>query len=148
MKHNNGQESAERRDSGIQEANKMTDRYIYYINDKDSKAFKIGISSNPQARLDALQTASPHKLVLTKVISNATSKMEREHQARFESSRIRGEWFRTYDFGDELLVEGKAGNLTCLILDKDGSGNILWRKKWNIRASEMDKYSAIDVAKL
>lgn len=111
--------------------------YVYIITDTESKAFKIGLSANPEDRLKGLQTGNPHRLELSWV-KEGKLKDERALQKRYASSRLEGEWFQSYSDGDELLVEGKAGNVACLIFDTDPKGTAIWKKKFNIRSDETD----------
>jgi len=112
---------------------------IYFIKDRERKAFKVGLSSNPQARLEALQTGNPNLLVLERVIENGTRAMERALHKQFIKDRLRGEWFRYYDIGDEILVQGKAGNTACLVIKADMDGKIMWETKFNLRPDEKDR---------
>lgn len=70
----------------------MTD-FVYLIHDDYSKAYKIGVSSNPEARLANLQTASARgKLTLVTVIEGSYDLEEYLHTT-FSKYRLNGEWF-------------------------------------------------------
>ncbi len=112
-------------------------RKIYIIEDKQSKAFKVGIAKNPNARLTELQVGNPHKLTLTEV-KPGKLKDEQKLQNTFESSRLNGEWFRFYESGDEILVRGKLGNTACLVIRCSLLGNVSWITKFNISPTEKD----------
>ena len=43
----------------------------------------------------------------------------------------------------EILVEGRAGNVACLILEFNKKGEPNWRTKFNIRLEELDEYSIV-----
>ena len=114
-------------------------KQLYTIWDRGSRAFKIGISKNPYARLQELQTGNPHKLEMGEVIPNATVEMEKAQHRQFRSSRLNGEWFRYFQDGDELLVEGKAGNIACLIVSIGRDDQVTWTKKFNLSPGEANR---------
>lgn len=53
---------------------------------------KIGWTYNPIRRLKDLQSASPYKLVIRKIVPG-TQKLEHYLHQRYESHRLEGEWF-------------------------------------------------------
>jgi hypothetical protein len=66
---------------------------VYFI-ETDSGDIKIGYSEkSPLQRLRALQTACPMKLKLL-AATPGNAEYERRLHARFDWSRIRGEWFQ------------------------------------------------------
>ena len=67
--------------------------YIYVI--KSSIYYKIGKTTNIKQRMRALQYANPIKIEL-KIIQEISHCITRERDIhdRFDSKRIRGEWFR------------------------------------------------------
>lgn len=73
--------------------------YVYFIADGHGYV-KIGMANDIRARLDALQTANPHKLELyvgLKIPNGKMSearKIEKQLHKMFEADRIRGEWFK------------------------------------------------------
>jgi len=123
---------------------KQTDLKVYFIADRKAGAFKIGITKNVNKRLQELQTSSPNKLEVIEVIENATHYTEQMLHERFKSSRLKGEWFRLYDTGDEILIQGKYGNVACLIFDVDSNGDFKWTTKWNLRPEETCFIAEID----
>jgi hypothetical protein len=72
-------------------------RSVYFIEAVGCNAVKIGTADNPTARLAALQTGCPEKLVLraymTMPASEADSFEKKSHHL-LSDYRIRGEWFR------------------------------------------------------
>jgi hypothetical protein len=67
---------------------------VYFIHSKEARCLKIGISNNPEKRLQALQTGSPHKLEILKTQeTNDARKLERELHETFADFRLNGEWF-------------------------------------------------------
>jgi Rha family phage regulatory protein len=72
----------------------LPDMYIYVIQEEVSKAFKIGISKNPQARLKQLQTGNSSKLSLI-YTTKAESRFQDELELHklFEEYKLQGEWF-------------------------------------------------------
>jgi len=66
--------------------------YIYFIRESDRERVKIGLSENPKKRIKALQTSSPTKLDLLKVIEGDETKEYYLHN-KFKDYHIKGEWF-------------------------------------------------------
>ena len=67
--------------------------FIYFIQGEKTHLIKIGQTRNdPYKRLDALQSYSPDKLRLLKVIY-AEADYEHQLHKRFASNRVHGEWF-------------------------------------------------------
>ena len=73
----------------------LPDMYIYVIQEEVSKAFKIGISKNPQVRLKQLQTGNSSKLSLIYTTkAESRFKDELELHKLFEEYKLQGEWFQ------------------------------------------------------
>lgn len=66
---------------------------VYFITTKDALFVKIGFSTKPQERVQALQTSSPVKLSLLAMIPG-TMETERYFHELFSDYRTDGEWFR------------------------------------------------------
>lgn len=99
---------------------------IYYIGCSQTEAVKIGFTAGkPEARLSALQTGSPTKLVLI-ATHRGTIEDERKLHAQFEADRRRGEWF---NLSEELVMHMMAvvwlGAVDC---SKRGSRPPKWMK--------------------
>lgn len=79
--------------------------YVYLIQMGRTKSYKIGISNDPQKRLESLQTANPHKLKLLHTIKadNAIAAEEELHRL-LHSTRMEAEWFKlTPDMRNAIL---------------------------------------------
>lgn len=74
--------------------------YVYFIQGLCGGAIKIGYSKDPQARLRELQTGYPDTLTILLMIPG-TEALESVIHKRFESLRLRGEWFRP----DQRLID-------------------------------------------
>ena len=74
----------------------LPDMYVYAIREKDTGHIKIGISKDPQARLQQMQVgnSSDLELVAYKKAENRFADEKAAHAA-FDHYRIRGEWFST-----------------------------------------------------
>ena len=88
-------------------ASKPTDdtEYVYLIQMGRNRAYKIGISNDPQKRLESMQTANPYKLKLLHTIKadNAATAEEELHRLLY-ATRMEGEWFKlTPDMRDVIL---------------------------------------------
>lgn len=77
---------------------------VYFIQDAETRAIKIGISVNPAGRLNQLQIGHPYQLVLLGTIPGSRQ-IEAELHVKFERHHLRGEWFRG---DDQLLSEIRA----------------------------------------
>jgi hypothetical protein len=82
--------------------------YIYIIT--DGKAFKVGISKEPQKRLRELQTGNASKLEilhLFKVPEDKVFKLEKDcHRILTTNFVKRGEWFHgATDFSVRIIVD-------------------------------------------
>jgi hypothetical protein len=71
--------------------------FLYVISEGDSGPVKIGVSSNPEYRLVALQTGNPRPLSLfwTKRFGRRSAAFDVEREAHVFMSDMRqaGEWF-------------------------------------------------------
>jgi hypothetical protein len=66
---------------------------IYFTQDTQTKAIKIGYSKDPKKRRSGLQTATPNQLILLGVIHGGLEH-ERAYHKKFADYRIQGEWFK------------------------------------------------------
>lgn len=73
---------------------------IYFIQQGDNGPIKIGYSTNPEKRLQTLNTASPYPLKLLHTIQGGKN-LEKELHARFADTQLDGEWFED---SEELLA--------------------------------------------
>lgn len=71
------------------------DKFVYVAKESCSGRYKIGISSNPEARVKALNTGNPEKLVLIHayLATDSGYKSESLAHAIYEKERLHGEWF-------------------------------------------------------
>lgn len=68
--------------------------HVYFIRGDKTNSFKVGISSDPRARLKSLQVGSPVKLLLTRSVEVENPKnIEAELHKAFAKCKIHGEWF-------------------------------------------------------
>jgi hypothetical protein len=66
---------------------------IYLIHAEETEYYKIGVSYQVNNRLYDLQRANPHQLRLVKVVVGSMLEEKRLFR-KFQSCRVRGEWFR------------------------------------------------------
>jgi hypothetical protein len=66
---------------------------IYFTQDSQTKAIKIGYSKNPKKRRAGLQSATPGQLVLLGAIHGGLEH-ERAYHEKFAQHRLHGEWFK------------------------------------------------------
>lgn len=85
---------------------------VYLIRANDGK-YKIGVSKNPQKRLNQLQTANSDELKLIKTYkSNIAQKLESVLHNRYAHGKERGEWFNL-----SIIDESRFCN-TCENIEK------------------------------
>lgn len=82
---------------------------IYFIQNGQDKHIKIGFTQQqPKKRLKELQTGSPHKLKMLRVVEGGRLKESELHE-RFAHLRVNGEWFRPDpELLDYIKSEGKS----------------------------------------
>lgn len=98
-------------DNPTEPETKIHSAYVYLIQAVGTNYYKIGISTNPQARLKALQAQSPHKLVLIACQMNYDAwRFEQSLHSRFSSCRTQGEWFHLSAVEAEAITELLSGN--------------------------------------
>lgn len=78
---------------------------IYFVQDSDSLAIKIGYAANPEERLATLQTANSSTLRLLAELPGGRADEAALHR-RFAASRLVGEWFRPSPDLIEFLLDG------------------------------------------
>ena len=83
----------------------MAETYIYLIHDPRAKAYKIGYSNNPTARLSQLQTGSARSTLKLLYTFAAESSLEAEiHEALYDH-KLQGEWFEECEAVLRLFLE-------------------------------------------
>jgi hypothetical protein len=70
--------------------------HIYFIQQGENGAIKIGYSTDPEKRLRTLRTASPYPLQMRLVIEGS-KKLEKELHDKFADCQLDGEWFEATD---------------------------------------------------
>jgi hypothetical protein len=70
--------------------------HIYFIQQGENGAIKIGYSTDPEKRLRTLRTASPYPLQMRLVIEGG-KKLEKELHDKFADCQLDGEWFEATD---------------------------------------------------
>jgi hypothetical protein len=68
-------------------------REVYFIEDAERGAIKIGVARWPKSRLQLLQVGASRPLALIATIAGE-EETERAWHSRFAHLRLRGEWFR------------------------------------------------------
>lgn len=118
--------------------------YVYVIatliGGEPSAPVKIGISENPPARLAALQTASPHDLVMFCCLTMNREwavNIERDAHEILAGDRMRGEWFSADPiqaaavvcawFGEAVELATEDNDLRTTLLERSGAVKISQR---------------------
>lgn len=69
-------------------------RYVYFMQSPSGGPIKIGLSCEPQNRLNAIRCSNPTPISLLGVIPDGGLQKEREVHKEFAGDRLHGEWFR------------------------------------------------------
>ncbi len=96
---------------------------VYFAHNQEVGAVKIGSSGDVNARLDALQIASPHELILMGTLPGGRREEKRLHQL-FDAMHMRGEWFRATpelldDVGRLLAERGTRRTVADELIRRD-----------------------------
>lgn len=95
-------------------------KFVYFIGDGRGH-IKIGISTNPEARLLSLQTASPSRLQLLHTVLG-TDEDERYLHSVFDDERVAGEWFKAsrnlIDFINYAALEHPSVCVEDLVVER------------------------------
>lgn len=83
-------------------------RSVYLIRDESDRV-KIGVATDPKARLAQLQTGNPEKLELL-ATCHGGEPFERKLHTRYAASRVQGEWF-VFEYPE--ICESLAVELNC-----------------------------------
>lgn len=81
--------------------------FVYFISIDLFGPIKIGFATNVRERLESLQTAHPHRLVLLHSMAGSM-RDERELHSIYATDHIRGEWFASSVLMLTRLVHAKA----------------------------------------
>jgi|GEM_PF-5101312 len=90
-------------------------QWIYFVQLEGQPKLKIGITTDVNARIAQLQTASPYQLKLVAVIAG-TAATEKSYHRRFKQYRTSGEWF---DLAGDL--KKFVNSLLCLSDEDEAS---------------------------
>ena len=95
----------------------MAPDHIYFLYDRTNQAIKIGVSSDPEKRVEAIRSSSPQDLTPIRYVRIKDGLngflVEQSLHERFSHLRIRGEWFRAEP---ELFEFAKSGELPDLVM--------------------------------
>ena len=105
--------------------------YVYLILKENSNHYKIGVSNNPNTRLNQLQTANSTPLLLVdKFKTNFSFKLEKYVHRNYAEKQTIGEWF-VLDEEDvknfKVLCEKQEKNLELI---KSNNSYVASLKKW------------------
>jgi len=112
-RQNGAQESSEDTDSEIINARRRDKRQtnmVVYLIRADNGLVKIGITHDVDARLRALEIASPLGLELIYVITaefERANQVERRLHTLYEAKRVRGEWFALSDEDIQAIIHSQ-----------------------------------------
>lgn len=67
---------------------------VYFVQEADNGAIKIGYADWPKKRLKELQVGNPRELRIIGLLLTDDHREESRMHRRFAAHRLRGEWFR------------------------------------------------------
>lgn len=70
---------------------------LYFVQDSENGAIKIGVAEDVVSRLRGLQVGNPHELVILAYVSESPVGLETFLHSLLSQHLIRGEWFRPHD---------------------------------------------------
>lgn len=123
----------------------MSKCYVYLIacNPNKSRPFvKIGMTNDPQSRIDTLQTGNPYELRMLACIPckdrNEARHLESFMHKKLQTSRVRGEWFKTNggDLNKGLLDMAKLKGIPEII---DAKTNAEFNSKERMAIKRLNK---------
>lgn len=82
---------------------------VYFILAEHSKHVKIGVTTDPQRRLEELQTGHHERLRLVSTVPGGPSE-EKSYHRRFSKYRAHGEWFKVNGALKEFIERLDKGN--------------------------------------
>lgn len=90
----------------------MKNKFIYLIKDNVTNYYKIGISDNPNKRLQTLNSSNPNKLqILYTKQMNEAREIEKYLHNEFRKYKIaKKEWFK-FEENDKLIIH----QIECVI---------------------------------
>ncbi len=113
--------------------------YFIYCGDHKNAPVKIGVTSDIENRVSALQTGNPYQLECKAFIPCANKdqayRLESFFHRQFRKSRMIGEWFKLYRFNLKVLMD-KFSSIETTPLKKQGV-NIV--KQANKRSRELER---------
>ena len=88
----------------------MSERFIYFIQNDDTKHIKIGSAGDVEKRRQSLQTGSSGHLTILSMIPEIEEGMESRLHAQFQRDRLQGEWFNpSTDLLNYIQAQQKCG---------------------------------------
>jgi len=102
-------------------------QWVYAIHCEEIGVVKIGVSSDVQSRLAALQTAFPFELSVFRVYASSNAyALEARLHLFFKGERLRGEWFNAVILRDLDKVAKGVGGFISNPLQYEGTCQKLW----------------------
>lgn len=83
---------------------------IYFVVAFDVNRVKIGIATLPDQRVKDMQTGSPCKLEIKRIVKNKSMKGEKLLHALFWDQHEHGEWFNISEELEEVIFNGHLGD--------------------------------------
>lgn len=99
-------------------------KYVYLLQSLENGYYKIGVSKNPQKRIDQLQTGNSSEIKLKYVfLSEIPYKVESSIKNYYLSYRKKGEWFDLPLLEEQKFIE-KCKNIEFSIQYIKQKGNV------------------------
>lgn len=99
-------------------------KYVYLLQSLENGYYKIGVSKNPQKRIDQLQTGNSSKLKIKYVyLTEIPFKLEKSIKNYFSPNKKKGEWY-DLSLEDEQKFIDKCNNFEYSLLYLKQNGNV------------------------
>lgn len=89
----------------------MSNNYVYFMRDINTKEIKIGQSYDPENRIKAVSSTEKRELILLRVVPAPS--LEKLLHYKFHKDRIQGEWFHP---SEELLLLLEKKNIAAEVM--------------------------------
>jgi hypothetical protein len=82
----------------------MSDKKVYIAKQQSGEAFKVGVSNDPQRRVNNISTSNPYDveldMTIPSVVGDEAEQLETSIHALLRNYKLSGEWFEMdgYDF--------------------------------------------------
>ena len=104
--------------------------FVYFVLNRDTGSIKIGVSTDPQKRLSAMQSGTDSELILLATVTcKHDPNLEAHLHAAYAKHRKVREWFHPSDEVLDLVEWAQDGDLGKILFAAENGRRALGRKK-------------------